>query len=82
MIERTEFDETVKVGQTVRLRDLDKQQNFRYPIVHTASDRAAGFQITADSPVGRALLGRARGDVIEVEIPRGKLRLEILAVEP
>jgi len=37
--------------------------------------------VTSRSPVGRALLGRGEGDVVEVEAPGGPLRLEILSLD-
>jgi transcription elongation factor GreA len=71
-------DGEVGIGEGVRVRDLDGSEVIDYRIVGVGeADPGAGC-ITYLSPVGSALLGRHVGDVIELETPRGLLRLEVL----
>lgn len=70
-------------GATVRLADLDTDQEREYTLVgpdetdFIARERGA---ISVFSPVGRALLGKEVGDEVTVEVPRGKLSYEIIDV--
>ena len=77
-----ENDEEGPVGRTsvVTLKNLEDNQEVTYRLVgFTQSDPLAG-KISDESPVGKALMGKHVGDVIEVEAPRGKVSFEILDV--
>ena len=77
-----ENDEEGTVGRTsvVTLKNLEDNQEVTYRLVgFTQSDPLAG-KISDESPVGKALMGKHVGDVIEVEAPRGKVSFEILDV--
>ena len=77
-----EKDEEGTVGRTsvVTLKNLEDNQEVTYRLVgFTQSDPLAG-KISDESPVGKALMGKQVGDVIEVEAPRGKVSFEILDV--
>jgi transcription elongation factor GreA len=69
------------VGERFRVRDLESGARLTLELVgpHEA-DLAAG-RVTTASPLGRALVGRGRGAVVEVDAPTGTRRYEILAVE-
>jgi len=70
--------EKVFFGATVTLaRD---GAEVRYRIVGADEIDAARGQISIDSPLARALLGRRAGDRIEVELPEGRRRFQLLAV--
>ncbi|MFO7171606.1 MAG: transcription elongation factor GreA [Bacillota bacterium] len=71
----------VTLGCRVRLLDLETQEVEEYWIVGTLEANPAENRISDESPVGRALLGRAVGDEVEVEVPVGTLRYRILEVE-
>ncbi len=69
----------VEVGSRVRVRDLGTGEECEYWIVGSAEADPAQARISNESPVGRALLGRRPGDVVEVQVPAGSLRLEVLS---
>jgi transcription elongation factor GreA len=71
----------VDLGERVRLRNLDTGAKHEYELVGSLEAEPAAGRISAESPVGRALLGRRRGDVALVEAPRGRLRLRIVALD-
>jgi transcription elongation factor GreA len=70
----------VDVGERVRLRDLDSGRRLEYEVVGSLEADPTVGRISFESPLGRALLGRRRGDVAVVEAPRGPRHVEIVAV--
>lgn len=71
----------VKFGATVRLQDEDSGEKRTYKIVgEDESDVRAG-KVSITSPVARALIGKEKGDVVEVATPGGVKAFEILKVE-
>jgi len=75
-------NDVVDLGERVRLRNLDTGSRVTYEIVGTFETDLAAGRISAASPVGRAVLGRRRGETALVETPGGQLRLKIVAIEP
>lgn len=70
-------------GATVRLADLDTDQEREYTLVgpdETDFIPKGKNAISVFSPVGRALLGKEVGDEVTVEAPRGKIHYEVIAV--
>jgi transcription elongation factor GreA len=74
-------DGELDVGELARVRDLDTGELVEYRIVGAGEANPAAGSISYASPVGSALLGRRVGEVIEVEVPRGLFRLEIVGIE-
>lgn len=72
----------IDLGERVRLRSLDTGTRFDYQVVGTLEADLPSGRISAVSPLGRALLGRRRGDVVLVESPGGVRRFKILHIEP
>ncbi len=71
----------VDVGERVRVRDLESGTRLELELVGTVESDAAVGRISVASPLGRAILGLRRGEVAEVDAPRGRRRFKILAVE-
>jgi transcription elongation factor GreA len=71
----------VDVGERVRVRDLESGVPLELELVGTHESDAGAGRISVASPVGRAILGLRRGEIAEVDAPRGKLQFKILAVE-
>ena len=72
----------VDVGERVRLRDLDTGARVVYELVGSLEGDPEAGRISAESPLGRALIGRRKGEVALVEAPKGRLQFKILAIEP
>jgi transcription elongation factor GreA len=71
----------VDVGEVVRLRDLEAGERLQLELVGPfESDLSAG-RISVVSPLGKAIVGLRRGEIAEVDAPRGRLRFKIVAVE-
>ena len=69
----------VNVGLEVKVRDLDENEDIDYVIVGiTQSDPfAEPAKVSTDSEIGKALLGKSVGDVVEISVPDGFIRYEI-----
>ncbi|MDI3298406.1 MAG: transcription elongation factor GreA [Bacillota bacterium] len=73
---------TVGVGSRVEVRDLATGERLRFRVVGASEGGPVEELVSADSPVGRALIGRRPGEVAEARLPGGEtVRFEILAVE-
>jgi len=71
---------TVEIGSTVLLRDLEYNEDFQYTIVGSAEANPTESKISNESPVGKAILGRGIGDVVEVSVPAGLLKHQIVKI--
>jgi transcription elongation factor GreA len=72
--------DAVTVGSTVRLKDVAAGDELTYTIVGSAEADPLSDRISNESPVGRALLGRKRGDTVTVRVPAGTLKYTILEI--
>ena len=73
-------DDEVLIGATVMLKDLDSGEALEYTLVsETEADYAEG-KISLTSPVGAALLNHKEKDVVEIKVPAGILRYEVLKI--
>ena len=73
-------NEKVHIGSKVRLKDIDENEEETFKIVgSTESDPVNGL-ISDESPVGKALIGHRVGEVVEIEIPAGIVKYEVLEI--
>jgi transcription elongation factor GreA len=75
-------DGTAGIGTRVWLREASSGDHLEFALVGSIESDAAAGRLSADAPVGRALLGRRAGAIVDVATPRGTLRYEILNVAP
>jgi len=73
-------DFNIALGSTVKLIDLDLKQEYEYTIVSTAEADPTEKKISNESPVGKALIGLAAGEEVEVKVPAGVFKYRIEAV--
>lgn len=71
----------VDVGERVRLRELSSGRRLELELERPHESDATAGRISIASPLGGAILGLRRGQIAEVEAPRGRLRYKVLAVE-
>ena len=72
----------VGVGTKVRLRDLDANETIEYTIVGSAEANPAEHKLSNESPVGKAMMGKKRNEIVSVPLPRGGTReLKITKIE-
>lgn len=70
----------VSVGSKVKVKDYDFDEEVEYSIVGSAEADPMNYKISNESPVGKALLGKKVGDIVEVAVPDGVNKFEILGI--
>jgi transcription elongation factor GreA len=82
IIQENEVDtDIVSIGSTVRLKDLEFDEEVEYTIVGSAEADPARNKISNESPVGKALLGKAVGSIVDVAVPSGTIQFRILEIK-
>lgn len=72
--------EKVGIGTVVKIFDKDMDEEMEFQIVGTSEANIDKGQMSDESPIGAALLGRKIGDVVDVETPSGIIQFEILDI--
>ncbi|RNC28716.1 MAG: Transcription elongation factor GreA [Candidatus Dichloromethanomonas elyunquensis] len=80
VIDDNEEKDTVSVGSTIVLKDIEFGDQEDYTIVGSAEADPAVNKISNESPVGKAVLGQSKGSIVEVNVPAGMLRYEIVDI--
>lgn len=80
IIDDNEQRDQVVLGSTVLLKDTEIGENEEYTIVGSAEADPAVNKISNESPVGKAVLGHSKGTVVEVSVPAGVIRYEIVDI--
>lgn len=70
----------VLIGATVTLKDLDTEEVLEYTLVSEAEADYALGKISLKSPVGAALLNHKENEKVEIKVPAGVLRYQILKI--
>ena len=73
--------DVVSIGTRVQLEDVDAGETIEYHIVGSAEADPAGNKLSNESPVGKAIIGRKKGETVEVVAPRGSLKFKILDIQ-
>ena len=74
--------EAVSVGTTVHVKDQKTDKSVKYMIVGSSEANPSENKLSNESPVGKALIGKKRGDLVSVPVPRGPARkLKITKIE-
>jgi transcription elongation factor GreA len=74
--------DVVSVGSHVKLRDVAAKETFEYHIVGSAEANPDANKLSNESPVGKAIIGKKKGETVEVTTPRGKsLKYKILEIK-
>ena len=73
---------SVSVGVLVHVKDQKSGESRKFQIVGPAEANPTEQKLSNESPIGRALLGHKRGDVVTIDVPRGpKKKLKITKIE-
>ncbi len=82
IIDSKEIDtKTVQIGNLVKLLDVEFNEEVEYTIVGSTEVNVAENKISNESPIGKALLGCKKGDLVDVEAPDGTIQFKILAIK-
>ena len=81
IIDESEIDtKTVQVGNTVKLLDVEFNEEVSYTIVGSTEVDLAQNRISNESPMGKALLGAKKNQTIEVQAPAGVIKYKVLSI--
>lgn len=69
----------VEIGNKVIAQSA--QKTFEFEIVSTNEVNPAQGKISNESPLGQSFLGKKKGDLVEVEVPRGKIQYKIIDIQ-
>ena len=70
----------VSIGSVVKVRDIEMNEEEEYKLVGTVEADPMNNRISNESPVGRAIIGRKIGEIVDVEVPMGVIKYEIISV--
>lgn len=73
--------DTVNIGATVKVKDLEFDDEVEYTIVGSAEADPGKLKISNESPIGRSLIGKRVGDLVDVNIPDGVIKYKILEIK-
>lgn len=81
IIDESEIDtKTVQVGNTVKLLDLEFDEEVSYTIVGSTEVDIAQNIISNESPIGSAILGAKKNQIVEVQAPAGVMQYKVLSI--
>jgi transcription elongation factor GreA len=72
--------DVVSIGSIVKLKDYEFDEEVEYIIVGSAEADPINNKISNESPVGRGLIGKKVGDVVEIQVPNGVSKYEVLGI--
>jgi len=72
--------DTVVFGSKVKVMDLDMDEEEEFELVGPGQDDPDKNRILTTSPIGQGLLGKKKGEVAEIEVPRGTIRFKVLEI--
>ncbi len=71
----------VSLGSEVIVKDLKNNQKITYIILDYVESEPDFGKISTSSPIGKALLGKKKGDIVEIRVPAGHLKYKILDIK-
>ena len=81
IIDEAEIDtKTVQIGNTVKLYDVEFEEEVEYTIVGTTEADITQNKISNESPIGSALLGAKKNEIVEVQVPAGISKYKVLSI--
>jgi transcription elongation factor GreA len=72
--------DAVGIGSRVMVRDLESGDEWEYMIVGSVEADPTEERISNESPVGEALMDQKVGDIVEIEVPEGTAKYEIIKI--
>lgn len=73
--------DSVGIGCKVHLKDEKHGDSFHYIVVGSAEADPAKMKLSNESPVGKAIMGRKRGETVKVATPRGSAKYKIVSIK-
>ena len=80
VVDESEDSSVVRIGSTVRIKDLEYDEEMEYQIVGSSEADTDKNMISNESPLGAALIGAAEGETVSVQAPVGEIRYQVLEI--
>lgn len=80
VVDENEDSTIVRIGSTVRIKDLELDEEMEYQIVGSSEADTDKNMISNESPLGQALIGSAEGETVSVQAPIGEIRYQVLEI--
>lgn len=74
--------DTVAFGSRVKVMDLDVDEEETFELVGPGQENPDKGRILTSSPIGQGLIGKKKGDSVEIAVPRGTIRFKVLEISP
>ena len=82
IIDESEIDtKTVQIGNNVKVYDMEFEEEVEYTIVGSTEVNLAENKISNESPIGAALLGKKKNEIVTVNAPAGVMKFKILSIK-
>lgn len=82
IIDESEIDTSiVQIGNTVKLHDIEFDEDVEYTIVGSTEVDLAANRVSNESPIGKALIGAKKGQTVGVETPDGVAQYKIKSIK-
>lgn len=72
--------DTIAFGSKVKVMDLDVDEEETFELVGPGQENPDKGRILTSSPIGQGLIGRKKGDTVEIAVPRGTIRFKVLEI--
>lgn len=81
LIDKEENPDCVLLGSDVLVKDMKNKKEYKYTILDYVESEPDCGKISISSPIGRALLGKKKGDLVEVRVPAGQIKYKIIDIK-
>jgi transcription elongation factor GreA len=81
LIDESKMDSTkVQILSTVKIRNLKNNAEMTYTLVPENESDLKAAKLSVSSPIAKGLLGKSKGDKVEITIPSGSIKFEIVEI--
>ena len=82
VVDEEEVDlDKINIGCKITILDMEESEELEYKIVGSTEANSLKGKISTESPVGRALMGKKIGDIVEVETQVGPIKYKVLEIQ-
>jgi transcription elongation factor GreA len=74
--------ESVSIGARVTVKDVATKKNSEFSVVGSAEADPRAQRLSSESPLGKALLGKKKGEKLTVTTPRGAIEYQVMKIQP
>ena len=81
MIDESQLDSSkILVLSKVKIKNLMNNMELEYQLVAESEANLREGKISVNSPIGKGLLGKTKGDIAEISVPNGVIKFEIISI--